>query len=149
VLPEDDQPAARSEQQVLKAAATHPDDHGEAGNSSRFSRRRGTGDRWDEVHRGDVDAAPDSGSDDMDHDDPHDKPVSSDFEDDRPRVPDDHIPGFDSDENGASRQHEPQGCLTHIAGDIHISCRGFAAIIRRCGGMCVFILLWWCLWGVS
>jgi hypothetical protein len=54
------------------------------------------------VHRGDVDAAPDSGSDDMDHDDPHDKPVSSDFEDDRPRVPDDHIPGFDSDENSES-----------------------------------------------
>ena len=102
MLPEDDQPAARSEQQVLGAAATHPDDHGGAGNSSRFSRRRGTGDRWEEVHRGDVGAAPDSGSDDMDHDDPHDKPVSSDFEDDRPRVPDDHIPGFDSDENSES-----------------------------------------------
>ena len=102
MLPEDDQPAARSEQQVLKAAATHPDDHGEAGNSSRFSRRRGTGDRWEEVHRGDVDAAPDSGSDDMDHDDPHGKPVASDFEDDRPRVPDDHIPGFDSDEHSES-----------------------------------------------
>ena len=168
MLPEDDQPAARSEQQVLKAAATHPDDHGEAGNSSRFSRRRGTGDRWDEVHGGDVDAAPDSGSDDMDHDDPHDKPVSSDFEDDRPRVPDDHIPGFDSDENsesdgglhddedGSKSWQVTKAMRAHLDRSLRairertatdfifplISCRGFAANIRRCGGMCVFILLW-------